>query len=158
MHVWWQNKIDKSTANGLQFRRECRHQGQSNPGVAHSVTDWVIHYCYDGVKAICWNLNAAVWAGDTRTGGTTRYTHLRLHCECKLSSCVNKTQKKPVEVCWRYAEASLNDCYFFLTHNMLKYFPAYNRVRFSPLALLIGTRALSKEVLHDSLIKENRVR
>lgn len=54
------------------------------PGVTHSVSDCVIYLWYDVVKAICWNLNTAISASNTMTRQMMYYTHLKLHCKCKL--------------------------------------------------------------------------
>lgn len=90
-----EQQINYSLRKGAAIKDKVR------PGVTHSVNDCVIYLQYDVVKAICWDLNTAISASNTRTREMMYYTDLRLHCKCKLffSGKENREHDKRSQEC-----------------------------------------------------------
>lgn len=67
MHGWWRTKVTSEQQINYSLRKGAAIKDKVRPGVTHSFSDCVIHLQYNVVKAICWDLNTAILARNTRT-------------------------------------------------------------------------------------------
>ena len=77
-HGWWRTKVTSEQQINYSLRKGAAIKDKVRPEVTHSVSDCVIYLCCDIVKAICWDLNTAISASNTRTGEMMYCTDLRL--------------------------------------------------------------------------------